>query len=468
MIPGTTGWILDYNKVLETWQISHYYYKDMSLTLLDSRRRPFGKLIWEVANYTCNQGQTVEMELLLSTCFEDQFTCNDGTCIPLDYRCDNKQDCLDVSDEKQCKIIALDEEKYLKDKTPPPLQEGKNLDVMLSINIYNILGIQEVQNIIVLKFDMESTWLDSRLEFYNLKLDPVMNNLIFAEKQMIWVPTILFSNTQEDLTSKNDEKSFITIVLKQNGSLIGSEVNEDIMVYNGAHNKIKFNRVYKIEFICTYDMRYYPFDIQMCTVDLVVDGSTSKFIDLLPGKIVYSGNPDLSQYYVMGFDIFSNKIGDKDGVRVSLTLGRRLLGTILTVYVPTILLNVIGHSTNYFKSFFFEAVVTVNLTCMLVLVTMFISVSSSLPKTSYIKMVDYWLIFTLLLPFVEVILHTYIETLNDDEDKTINHHGKALDVGEKKNDDMSIVRVAPASAENQVVRKDLISRKEDEQINALK
>merc|ERR1739838_316029 len=99
--------------------------------------------MWEVSNYTCNQGQTVEMELLLSTCYEDQFTCNDGTCIPLEYRCDNKQDCLDVSDEKQCKIIAIDEEKYLKDKTPPPLQEGKNLDVMLSINIYNILDIQE-------------------------------------------------------------------------------------------------------------------------------------------------------------------------------------------------------------------------------------------------------------------------------------------------------------------------------------
>ena len=68
---------------------------------------------------------------------------------------------------------------------------------------------------------------------------------------------------------------------------------------------------------------------------------------------------------------------------------------------------------------------------MLVLVTMFISVSSSLPKTSYIKMIDYWLIFTLMLPFVEVLLHTYMESLNDDEDRTINHHGVAMDVGEK-------------------------------------
>ena len=40
------------------------------------------------------------------------------------------------------------------------------------------------------------------------------------------------------------------------------------------------------------------------------------------------------------------------------------------------------------KPFFFEATVVVNLTVMLVLVTMFISVSDGLPKTSYIKMID--------------------------------------------------------------------------------
>ena len=103
----------------------------------------------------------------------------------------------------------------------------------------------------------------------------------------------------------------------------------------------------------------------------------------------------------------------KNGVKISLTLGRRLLGTILTVYTPTVLLNVIGHSSNYFKDFFFEAVVTVNLTCTLVLVTLFISVSEGLPKTAYLKMMDIWLIFNLILPFVEVLLHTYMFNIID-------------------------------------------------------
>ena len=107
------------------------------------------------------------------------------------------------------------------------------------------------------------------------------------------------------------------------------------------------------------------------------------------------------------------------GVKVSFML--ELLNVILTAYIPTILLNAIGHSTNYFKSFFFEAVITVNLTCMLVLATMFIGIVNGLPKTAYLKMMDYWLVFNLILPFIEVLLHTYMERLSDED--ILAHHG---------------------------------------------
>ena len=53
----------------------------------------------------------------------------------------------------------------------------------------------------------------------------------------------------------------------------------------------------------------------------------------------------------------------------------------------------------------FKAIVTVNLTSLLVLTTLFISVSSSLPQTAYVKMVDVWLIFAQVVPWIEVLLH---------------------------------------------------------------
>ena len=48
---------------------------------------------------------------------------------------------------------------------------------------------------------------------------------------------------------------------------------------------------------------------------------------------------------------------------------------------------------------------------MLVLTTMFINVSNNLPKTSYVKMIDVWMIFTMTFPLFEVALHTYKESL---------------------------------------------------------
>ena len=74
----------------------------------------------------------------------------------------------------------------------------------------------------------------------------------------------------------------------------------------------------------------------------------------LPGGVEFTGPKELTQYFVKNFNIQSTKVKDKEAVVVSITLGRRLLGTFLTIFFPTILLNVIGYSTNYFKAFFFE------------------------------------------------------------------------------------------------------------------
>ena len=70
---------------------------------------------------------------------------------------------------------------------------------------------------------------------------------------------------------------------------------------------------------------------------------------------------------------------------------------------------------------------------MLVLVTMFISVSNSLPKTSYMKMMDVWLLFNLLYPFVVVLIHMRMDTLRDNEDEgevanssTVVENGKSM------------------------------------------
>ena len=65
----------------------------------------------------------------------------------------------------------------------------------------------------------------------------------------------------------------------------------------------------------------------------------------------------------------------RDGISMVIVLKRRIMNEILTTYLPSVLILIIVYITNYFKPFFFEAVVTVNLTALLVLTTLFISVS---------------------------------------------------------------------------------------------
>ena len=50
-----------------------------------------------------------------------------------------------------------------------------------------------------------------------------------------------------------------------------------------------------------------------------------------------------------------------------------------------------------------------NVTLLLVLSTLFISVLDSMPRTSYVKMIDIWLIFCLLIPLVEVMFHAMLD-----------------------------------------------------------
>ena len=71
---------------------------------------------------------------------------------------------------------------------------------------------------------------------------------------------------------------------------------------------------------------------------------------------------------------------------------------------------------------------------MLVLTTLFINVSNNLPKMSYMKMVDVWLLFNLILPFIVVLIHTKMDTLRSDSDKEVNNDYVDNMVEESTND----------------------------------
>ena len=59
------------------------------------------------------------------------------------------------------------------------------------------------------------------------------------------------------------------------------------------------------------------------------------------------------------------------------------------------------------------------------------SVMEKLPPTSYIRMVDVWLIVCQMLPFLQVAILTIREAVADDT-AVINHHGFGRETEDKK------------------------------------
>ena len=102
-------------------------------------------------------------------------------------------------------------------------------------------------------------------------------------------------------------------------------------------------------------------------------------------------------------------------VHMVINLKRKIQTEMLTTYLPTLLLLITTYTTTFFKPIYFEASLTVNLTIMLVMTTIFTSKIEELPPTSDTKMIDIWLIFCLLVPFAFTLVQTAIECYRDEE-----------------------------------------------------
>ena len=96
-------------------------------------------------------------------------------------------------------------------------------------------------------------------------------------------------------------------------------------------------------------------------------------------------------------------LGEEGEVMLKIVFKRRLTEESLMTFFPSLLLILISNATSFFKlPNFFNTAITVNLTVMLTVTTLLISVVKKLAQTSYVKWLESWLIFAQLVPFTQV------------------------------------------------------------------
>ena len=138
---------------------------------------------------------------------------------------------------------------------------------------------------------------------------------------------------------------------------------------------------------------------------MVVGSLDKPMLKLFPKELIMKQDADLALFQIIDWNLLYRETKSPDeGIQLVIVLRRKILSEMMGTYLASILLMFITFATTFVKPFFFEAALTVNLTNMLVMTTIFISVMEKLPITSYPKMVDFWLIFCQLVPFTEVRL----------------------------------------------------------------
>ena len=226
---GGTSSKISFQKTSSQWVLSDPTVQTRAVSSAHKETFVLGKYNWTIANDDQERHEAAgtsgknkyRKELKLSGCrqgfkfdyygqmvltSDGEFTCNDGQCVRMEERCDQLSDCRDGSDEKGCNLLILGEGYS---KNVPPFTKTRTPDktivpvpVQVNMTLLQVVNINDEENIIELQFEITMKWKDSRITFNNLKREIFLNALTEEDMNKIWLPLIVYSNTDQKETTR--------------------------------------------------------------------------------------------------------------------------------------------------------------------------------------------------------------------------------------------------------------------------
>ena len=267
-------------------------------------------------------------------------------------------------------------------------------------------------------FDLNMRWVDPRLTFFNLREMTDLNSLSFKIQSRIWSPKLGFTNAKIIGGTLVDDTA--ATIVEKNGIPAEDDVKRAVEanVYSGADCNILQKREYFVDWTCDYNLLFYPFDTQVCKMLFEMTGGTRDYLTLEidrdeEGKGVHYQGEKLLLEYTVG-EMMLKVVNDSDSkyaqMKVSLSITRRWFYHGINVFLQSVLLLVVAYMTFYYRVDNFQDRVMVSITCMLVIANVQSSINEMVPRTSYLKMIDYFLMYSFNIIIVVMVYHTYQAT----------------------------------------------------------
>ena len=154
----------------------------------------------------------------------------------------------------------------------------------------------------------------------------------------------------------------------------------------------------------------------MCYVQILEGSEDREKIRVVATALKMETKRELTKFFVVKDSPTLLYINPYE-IRMKIVFKRRLTSETMKAFFPSLILLCCSYSTSFFRlPNFFNTAITANLTLLLTMTTLMIGVMTRIPETSYIKWIEFWLLFGIFVIFLQVILITIIEWLRHKEE----------------------------------------------------
>ena len=112
-------------------------------------------------------------------------------------------------------------------------------------------------------------WKENRAIYQNLKENDNLNALIQNDIEALWLPIVIYENTDQKETTRlgefgNGEWATKVVVRREGNSTAGGlEMVDETQIFDGSENILIMSQTYTHRFQCQYEISSYPFDTQV-------------------------------------------------------------------------------------------------------------------------------------------------------------------------------------------------------------
>ena len=203
------------------------------------------------------------------------------------------------------------------------------------MHIESIEEIEEVRLSFSAKFRLTLSWSDQRLNFNNLNREMFLNLPNAWEKHKIWIPVLIFENTETNYETLLDPQARIYVNRSGNYTLSSEFETEEIAKYKGSENSIHYMRTFYHRFKCNFQLQNFPFDTQVCKILLRMPRKQKQFLKYVPKGLFYIGKEDIEKFYVSGVEMVGGKKNTTTDIEVRIIMKRRIAKHLLSTYLPS-------------------------------------------------------------------------------------------------------------------------------------